>query len=76
MVVTTTKDVRWLLHKVRNRATVVTEVKHMSARWKVMRKAKVNNATVGDFMRAGGIYFHPLCDNALHAAKRMMEIAI
>ena len=76
VVVTTYRGGRWLIHKGHNFSkhsdTVITSAAHMSKRWEVFEKKKVKGVTVGDYMKAAGRYYHPICDNALHGAKRMM----
>ena len=78
VVVTTKRGGRWLVHKGFNFSrlshTVVTSANHMSKRWMVVRKGKVRNAVVTDFITAGGKFFHPFYDNAFHAATRMMKL--
>lgn len=78
VVLTTTRGKRWLIHKgfgfSRLSHSVIVDAQHMSRRWELMRKNKVYNARVRDFFEASGTFFHPVFDNAFHAAKRMMEV--
>eukprot|EP00794_Sanderia_malayensis_P015231 gene15231-16806_t len=78
VVITTKGGQRWLVHKGHNFSrhgdTVITKASHMSKRWQLIEKRKVKTATVLDFIRAGGSFFHPVHDNAYHAAKRMMNL--
>lgn len=78
VVVTTKKGKRWLVHKGHHFGTrsntVVTDAAHMSSKWNLIRTKKIKNAKILDFLGAGGRYFHPVHDNAYHAAKRMMNL--
>jgi len=78
VVVTTTSGNRWLVHKglgfSRNSSSVITDAKHMSERWLLMQKQKVQNVKVVDYLKAAGRDFHPVHDNAFHAVKRMMKL--
>lgn len=78
VVVTTVTGKRWLIHKgfgfSKRSHSVIVDAKHMSNRWKLVEKKKVNNVKIKEFMKAAGKFFHPVYDNAFHAAVRMMKL--